>query len=234
MDMPLVANFAPTPSTFVFDFNNAPLHVSLPIDLTVGGLTAHFSATGAGFSIQYADTMGFTPAGFDGLCLYPNSVFPADLLVSFSSKLTWFSIMYAPQELGCDDSATLRVTAYLNGVYVDTNTATVPVPGTWPTGTLTIGVPAGFDSVVVHYDSPPPICQDWGPIFLADNMIVTIAAACQGDINGDGHTDQSDLGVLLAAFGQPVPPGTNGDLNSDGIVNQSDLGILLSAFGCVN
>jgi len=27
----------------LFDFDNAPVHTSLPIDLTVGGITAHFA-----------------------------------------------------------------------------------------------------------------------------------------------------------------------------------------------
>jgi hypothetical protein len=171
----LVANFAPLGSTILFDIDNAPVHTSLPVDLTVSGLTAHFSATAQGFSIQQANTMGFTPAGFAGLCIYPNSVFAADLLVSFSQTLTDFSIMYSPQELGCDTSATMRVTAFMGGAQVGTNTATAPVPGTWPTGTLSITVPGGFNSVVVHYDSRPPTCQDYGVIFLADNMLVTLA-----------------------------------------------------------
>jgi hypothetical protein len=159
--------------TVLFDFNNAPLHAPLPLDLTVGGITAHFSATGPGFSIQQADFMGFTPAGFSGYCIAPSSVSLSDLLVGFSLTLTDFSIMFSPQELGCDDSATMRVTAYMNGVYVGTNTAVAPLPGTWPTGTLTFSSAQGFNSVVVHYDSRPPTCQDWGPIFLADNMYVT-------------------------------------------------------------
>lgn len=57
-------------------------------------------------------------------------------------------------------------------------------------------------------------------------------SGCEGDVNGDGRTDQSDLGILLANFGQNVPPNTNGDLDGDGFVGQADLGILLSAFGC--
>ena len=32
-----------------------------------------------------------------------------------------------------------------------------------------------FNSVVVHYDAPPPTGGDYGPIFMADNMIVTAA-----------------------------------------------------------
>lgn len=161
-------------SAQLFDFDSAPLRSSLPIDQTVGTLTAHFSATGQGFSIQYANTMGFTPAGFGGLCIYPNSVFQADLLISFSSPLTAFSIMYAPQELGCDDSAIMRVTASMGGVLRGTATTTAPAPGTWPTGTLSCSDASGFDHVVVHYDHRP-LCTDYGPIFMADNMNVTVS-----------------------------------------------------------
>lgn len=170
----LAAARAPAQSV-LFDLDNAPLHTSLPIDLATGGVTAHFSATGQGFSIQRANTMGFTPAGFSGFCIYPNSVFAADLLVGFSETLTNFSILYAPQELGCDDSARMKVSAYMNGALVGTNLCTANSPGTWPSETLSFGSTEGFNSVVIHYDDRPPTCQDWGPIFLADNMAVTLA-----------------------------------------------------------
>lgn len=158
----------------LFDFDSAPIHTSLPISQTVGGVTALLSATGDGFSIQPANTMGFTPAGFGGLCIYPNGVFAADLIVDFSVSLTQFSIMYAPQELGCDDSAIMRVTAYQDAILRGTATTTAPVPGTWPTGTLSYGSAAGFNRVVVHYDQRP-LCTDHGPIFMADNMSVTVS-----------------------------------------------------------
>jgi len=158
----------------VFDFDTAPIHTSLPIDLTVGTLTAHFSATGQGFSIQPANTMGFTPTGFGGLCIYPNSVFASDLTIGFSAAITDFSILYAPQELGCDDPAIMRVTAYSGGVAMGSATATAPAPGTWPTGTLGYAEPAGFDQVLIHYDHRP-LCTDYGPIFMADVMTVTPA-----------------------------------------------------------
>ena len=156
----------------LFDFNSASRGAPLPIDQTVGGVTAHFTATGDGFSIQDADVMGFTPVGFGGLCIYPSSIYLSDLLVSFSVPLTSFSIMYAPQELGCDNSAIVRVTAYMNDVLSGTATTTAPAPGTWPVGTLSYSDPAGFNHVVVHYDQRPA-CGDWGPIFMADNMNVT-------------------------------------------------------------
>lgn len=156
----------------LFDFNNAPNHTSLPIDLSVGGISAHFAATMQGFSIQ--DTSApIVPAGFTGRFLYPNSVFPADLLVSFSKPLSAFSIWFAPQELACDDTATMRVSAYMDGAFVGSQTALAPQPGTYPVGTLSCSFAQGFNSVVVHYDKKPPTCSDYGPIFLADNMTVT-------------------------------------------------------------
>jgi len=159
----------------LFDFNDAPFHGPLPLDLTAGGITAHFSATGQGVSIQDpATSIGVIPAGFTGHCISPNSIYAADLLVGFgSTTLTDFSILYAPQELATDSSATMRVTAYLNGIFVGTATATASPPGTWPSATLAISEPQGFNSVLVHYDSPPPTGGDYGPIFVADNMLVT-------------------------------------------------------------
>ncbi|MFO0810047.1 MAG: hypothetical protein U0746_15605 [Gemmataceae bacterium] len=157
----------------LFDFESAPLHAPFPIDVTVAGLTAHFTATGQGYSIQLANTMGFTPVGFSGNCIYPSSVFASDLQVGFSQPLSAFSILYAPQELATDSSARMRVTTYMNGTFVNTATTTANPPGTWPSATLAISAPAGFNSVVVHYDAPPPTGGDWGPIFMADNMLVT-------------------------------------------------------------
>ncbi len=171
----IVSSGGAAAQSVLFDFDSLPAHSGLPGAYTVGGITASFSATGQGFSIQPANTMGFTPAGFAGNCIYPNSIYASDLLIGFSTALTDFSILYAPQELGCDDSATMRVTAYLGGVLVGTATATAATPGTWPSQTLAFSSAQPFDSVVVHYDAPPPTCQDWGPIFMADMMQVTLA-----------------------------------------------------------
>lgn len=156
----------------LFDFENAPVHSPLPLNVSAGGITASFSATGQGYSIQPANTMGFTPVGFSGSCIYPSSIQASDLRVSFSKPLTAFSILYAPQELACDSSARMRVTAYSGTNFVGTSTM-VANAGTWPTATLGIKSTKVFDNVVVHYDAPPPTGGDWGPIFMADNMEVT-------------------------------------------------------------
>ncbi|MFO0838224.1 MAG: hypothetical protein U1D55_06820 [Phycisphaerae bacterium] len=51
---------------------------------------------------------------------------------------------------------------------------------------------------------------------------------CVGDLNGDGRTDESDLGILLSAW----QANGNGDLDGDGLTNESDLGILLADWQC--
>ncbi len=48
-----------------------------------------------------------------------------------------------------------------------------------------------------------------------------------GDLDDDGDVDQSDLGILLAAYGQSA----GGDIDGDGDTDQSDLGLLLSNYG---
>lgn len=167
-----------------FDFDSAPIHASLPLEQTVGVVTAHFSATGAGFSIQPADKPGFTPEGFGGLCLYPNGLFASDLIVVFDQALTEFSILYAPREVACDSSATLRVTAYRGAMLVASSLATAPIPGTWPTGRLALHSAFAFNRVVVHYEHGPG-SGDWGPVFMVDNMDVSQATEALGAIAPD-------------------------------------------------
>ena len=188
----------------LFDFNSTPYHTPLPIDITVENVTASFSGTGQSYSIQLANISGIgTPAGFSGNCLYPNSSFASDLLVSFSQAIRDISIMYAPSELGCDSTATMRITGYMNSAFVATSTATAPIPGTWPTGVLTLSAPQGFNSVVIHYDAAPS-CETAGPIFVADNMTVTpvLPALSIDDVavaEGDAGTTTVGFTVSLSA-----------------------------------
>ena len=161
-----------------FNFDNATQYSPLPVDLTVSGITGHFSSGSSfyNYSIQRADVLGFTPKGFSGLCIYPSTVFASDLLMSFDAQLTFLSVLYAPEEYATDSSCTMRLTAYLGATYVGTVTYSIPVPGTWPSGTIKFSSSQPFDNVVVHYEAPPPTGGDYGPIFMADNVIVTPAS----------------------------------------------------------
>lgn len=158
-----------------FDFDSAPQYSPLPIYLTAGGITGYFSSstTYYNYSIQSAGVLGFTPPGFSGLCIYPSTVFASDLLVSFDKQMGAASILYSPEEYGTDSSCIMRMTAYLGATYVGTNTYQIPNPGTWPSGTLSFNSTQPFDNIVIHYDAPPPTGGDYGPIFMADNLIVT-------------------------------------------------------------
>lgn len=168
-DALLTAFFESAFDAVTYDFDNAPAHSSFPLDLTINGLGAHFTGN---YSIQTCDALGFTPVGFSGLCVYPNSVFASDLVIDFSEMLKDFSVLYAVSELACNSSATMRVTAYRDGVFAGTNTMNA-TPGTYPTATLAIVAPSGFNRAVVHWDAPGSGCQDYGPIFLADIVTVT-------------------------------------------------------------
>ncbi|MFG0251272.1 MAG: alpha/beta hydrolase-fold protein [Phycisphaerales bacterium JB038] len=67
------------------------------------------------------------------------------------------------------------------------------------------------------------------PITEEENALEALIG-CAGDLDGDGETGQSDLGLLLTAYEQ----GAGGDVDGDGDTDQSDLGLLLAAFGCVD
>ncbi len=62
---------------------------------------------------------------------------------------------------------------------------------------------------------------------FGDTGVVLRIGLRPGDLTGDGCVDQSDLGILLAAWMTTA----DGDLNGDGDTDQSDLGILLSNWG---
>lgn len=76
------------------------------------------------------------------------------------------------------------------------------------------------------------IFQQWN--VGADNISISAAAPCPGDIDGDGEVGQPDLGILLAAFGScegDANYNAAADLDGDNCVGQPDLGVLLSNFG---
>jgi streptogramin lyase len=64
--------------------------------------------------------------------------------------------------------------------------------------------------------------------------VITVLTEKVGDIDGDGDVDQSDLGILLAAYGTCAGDAgfeSAADIDRDGCVGQSDLGALLASYG---
>jgi len=78
---------------------------------------------------------------------------------------------------------------------------TARFPGTWPTETLSCAFPQGFNRVVVHYDAKPPTCQDYGTIFLAESMRITLAEPATYTPFGSGCAGAAGVPALAASPG---------------------------------
>ena len=82
----------------------------------------------------------------------------------------------------------------------------------------------GFRSTTTRgIDGTSSITQEPYHILTFEDLI--------GDMNADADIDGSDLGVLLALWGNTGIPGqTRGDLNANGIVDSVDLAVLLKNY----
>ncbi len=83
----------------------------------------------------------------------------------------------------------------------------------------------GMDIITLNYESEDLLRSTQRSVTVLHSQCADV---CLGDLDGDGDTDQADLGVLLAAYGND----DGGDLNGDGFTDQADLGALLGDYGC--
>ena len=171
----------PARAGVLFDFENAGATTPLPISLTVDSLTAHFTPGLYGYSIQNHDVVfGINPAGFSGHCIYPSTIYQSDLTIKFDQLLSDASILVADQEMNMSTAAVMQMRAYLdtgsgNPTLVGSTTSSGDPDLNWPSSTLSFSSASPFNELVVHYFKPPtPGSEGWGPIFLADNLLVTV------------------------------------------------------------
>jgi hypothetical protein len=92
----------------------------------------------------------------------------------------------------------------------------------------------GWHDLVECYSYAYGVCPDpAGALYCC--YADCAGGGCEGDVDGDGDVDHSDLGELLAAYcSQPGDPNWNedADFDGDGHVGHSDLGVLLANWGC--
>jgi hypothetical protein len=153
------------------------------------------------------------------------------VLTGYSPSYSWVGIDTTP-----DGSQIFVTDRGGNAIYTFTR---VPYELSWYTidgGGIMWSTAGGFElSGTVGQPDANEIVMTAGGFELAGGFWVEtiIEMPCDGDLNGDGKTDQADLGILLADWGCDDPVnGCDGDLNGDDKTNQADLGILLADWGC--
>ena len=210
----LVANFAGTSATSVFDFDPGNpavgVHQGMPGSQVDNGLTAYFSAPSGAYSIQQYIFYTWIPASFSGLFLWPNT-WGSTLQIQFSQPVTNVSFNFATDDLASetDIPSFVQVTAYTN------STATPPlgsakikgawISGAYPEGALTyssstpfnivrLAIPSGqfasllFVDNIVAQRPPPP----------ADPITAAASPANGGTVSGAGAYS-SGANVTLVA-----------------------------------
>jgi len=69
------------------------------------------------------------------------------------------------------------------------------------------------------------------PGAAAPRLTITLGAGLDGDLDGDGCVDLTDLATLLSNFGLTGVGPEDGDIDGDGDVDLADLAVLLANFG---
>ena len=108
----------------------------------------------------------------------------------------------------------------------DTSLATVALPG----GESAVG---SYTLVSVCGASTAGTAQLAGTTALEPGFLCIEPGdvGIPGDINGDGHVNGLDLGIILGFWGPSGPVACPADENRDGDVNGADLGIALAYWG---
>lgn len=178
-----------------------------------------------------------------------SSVVAGDLTTNLMTATSWTG-MYRVTATALTGSTRpiMRVLANLAGIQLEAGTYWIEVG---VTGTLASGpwVPPVTPSRVTDnarhfiFTAPGGTTLDWNNrrwanlgegtstcTNLLDAPFILRGTAMAGDVNGDCCVDDTDLAIVLEAFGNSGT-GLPADLNDDGVVDDTDLAIVLEEFG---
>lgn len=107
----------------------------------------------------------------------------------------------------------------------------------WETGYHTTTSLDGYWDAEIWFDNPefsytfntPGVYEYVCTPHIFLDMVGTVIVHAPGDVNGDGCADDTDLSMVLEAFG--LDGNRDEDLNGDGIVDDADLAEVLTYFG---
>lgn len=202
----LTANFEAPIVGVHFDFDNGapalPLHASIPMTQTAGGITATFSTPNANPpTVENAGSTSYTLSKFNGKYLAPSNDTGTTVEVAFDMQLTGVELTFATVEaLNVAVPSDLQITAYDNSsgapVLVGTAIAhgTVTAGDSLPSGTLTFNSANGpFDTIRIELPSLPAGAQK----FLIDDLIVSPG----GNFGGSLTLANPNWNITLTDFG---------------------------------
>ena len=164
--------------TATFDLDTATPTLTpgqtVPFDQTAGAVTAHFSASSGGFSVQNYNTTFLILPRFSGNYLFPNSGDPGVLVIQFSQQITNLVMDFATAEATPNENRTpIQLTAYTN------STSTPPVGTLVQVGNFgTNGIPMGtltFNSATPFNLVTLMLTTNLATGFLVDNLVVKVS-----------------------------------------------------------
>ena len=164
--------------TATFDLDTATPALTpgqtVPFDQTAGAVTAHFSASSGGFSVQNYNTTFLILPRFSGNYLFPNSGDPGVLVIQFSQQITNLVMDFATAEATPNENRTpIQLTAYTN------STSTPPVGTLVQVGNFgTNGIPMGtltFNSATPFNLVTLMLTTNLATGFLVDNLVVKVS-----------------------------------------------------------
>lgn len=197
-------------SAYVGGRDNAPApRDPFPFVWDAGGNVLHCEDNVAGLWNEPLGVFGFTPQPW--AIGVPIGYTPGAQTTPFE---VWFEV-----DLSLYDG---RVRAYF-AEQLDAGRVVVSVTGLIET--TMGGTPGAFPSFFMKEG------VGLEPGAQAPRLTVVLGAAQEGDVNGDGCVDVSDLGIVLGNFGASGAGREDGDVTGDGVVDVSDLGVVLGNFG---
>ena len=215
--------------TFALDFDGTTVHATSSFD----SIYSYTDEGGGSFSVEYRDYGGYTVNGWGfavqgGLLQDQNG---HSILITATEPYDDGEIFVPPKVVAldlsepADPNGNTPIAEWVAGAWDDELE-------TWDWNMPYLGPAPGPDGSIYFIQND----DDW---FGGQSRITRLRfvppSGCDGDVDGDGDTDHSDLGALLAAWGsQPGDPNWNpgADLDGSGEVGHSDLGILLGDWGC--